>query len=226
MSGISRRALLGATGLTALAALTGCAPTGSPTGATTPTPEGTSRMTTEPTQTSSVASILIVFFSRPGENYWEGGRRDLETGNTKVIADMIAERVHCDVYEIHATDPYPDAYDPTVERNQQEQNQDARPGIDGELPILAGYDTIIIGSPVWNVRAPMIMSTFIESVDLKGKTLHPFVTYAVSGMAGIDTDYRDALPDTTVTDGLAIRGEDARDSSAQVETWLRSHGLL
>ncbi|MGC0252755.1 hypothetical protein [Pseudactinotalea sp. Z1748] len=32
---------------------------------------------------SSGASTLLVYFSRAGENYWEGGRRDLEVGNTK-----------------------------------------------------------------------------------------------------------------------------------------------
>ena len=33
--------------------------------------------------------------------------------------------------EILAADPYPQAYEPTVERNQQEQRADARPAIAG-----------------------------------------------------------------------------------------------
>jgi FMN-dependent NADH-azoreductase len=57
------------------------------------------------------------------------------------------------------------------------------------VPSLDAYDTILLGSPVWNVQAPMIMRTFIESVDLAGKTIHPFVTYAVSGMGSVRTDY-------------------------------------
>ncbi|WP_241709142.1 flavodoxin [Arthrobacter bambusae] len=55
---------------------------------------------------------------------------------------------------------------------------------------MSGYDTVLQGSPIWNVRAPMSMSTFIESVNLKGKTVMPFVTYAVSGMGGVDRRYR------------------------------------
>jgi hypothetical protein len=35
-------------------------------------------------------------------------------------------------------------------------------------------------APIWNVRPPVIMSTFAESFDFSGKTIHPFVTYAVS----------------------------------------------
>ena len=85
---------------------------------------------------------------------------------------------------------------------------------------------VIIGSPVWNVRAPMIMSTFVESVDLAGKRVLPFVTYAVSGMSGVDQDYRDALPSSEVATGLAVRGEDVDGARADVEAWLRGSGLL
>jgi flavodoxin len=175
---------------------------------------------------STDESTLLVHFSRAGENYWEGGRRDLEVGNTKRLAQMIAERIDCDEFEILAADPYPEAYDPTVERNQGEQNNDARPGIAGELPDVSGYDTVLLGSPVWKVRAPMIMSSFLEGVDLAGMRILPFVTYAVSGMSGVDQDYRDTLPDSTVADGLAVRGEDVDAVGADLDAWLRTNGLM
>ncbi|MFK0100183.1 flavodoxin [Streptomyces sp. NPDC091040] len=168
---------------------------------------------------------LLVYFSRPGENYWEGGRRDLDIGNTKRLAQLIAARSGCDVYEIRAADPYPRAYDPTVQRNVREQDQDARPVIAGGLPDLRRYSTVLLGSPVWNVRAPMIMSTFIESADLRGKTVLPFVTYAVSGMSAVDDGYRDALPRSDVRDGLAVRGEDIDGADSDIEAWLRANGL-
>ena len=222
---ISRRTLVGATGLAALAVLTGCAPREEPTPRTQPS-EGTNPEMTPSTQPSEGTSTLLVYFSRPGENYWEGGRRDLEIGNTKRLAATIAELIDCDEYEILAADPYPDAYDPTVERNQREQNEDVRPAIAGELPDISSYSMVIIGSPVWNVRAPMIMSTFVESVDLAGKRVLPFVTYAVSGMSGVDQDYRDALPSSEVATGLAVRGEDVDGARADVEAWLRGSGPL
>jgi flavodoxin len=175
---------------------------------------------------STDTSTLLVYFSRPGENYWEGGRRDLEVGNTKRLAQMIAELVDCDEFEILAVDPYPEAYDPTVERNQREQSVNARPGIAGELPDVCDYDTVLLGSPVWNVRAPMILSTFLQGVDLAGTRILPFVTYAVSGMSGIDQDYRDNLPDSNVADGLAVRGEDVDAAGADLEAWLRENGLM
>ena len=35
----------------------------------------------------------------------------------------------------------------------------------------------------------MIMTTFTESYDFTGKTVHPFVTYAVSGLGSTERDY-------------------------------------
>lgn len=221
--GLDRRALLvGAAGVAA-AALAGCATP--PTAGTDPSPRSADVTGPAPRPSSRPGRVLLVFFSRAGENYHEGGRRNLTVGNTEVLAGMITDRVDCDVHEIVAADPYPEAYDPTVARNSAEQERDARPAIANPPPDVRGYDTVLIGSPVWNVRAPMIMSTFIESVDLTGTTILPFVTFAVSGMSGIDDDYGRALPGCDVRAGLAVRGEAVRDAATDLEAWLAANGL-
>ena len=43
-------------------------------------------MTPQPTTSRSASRILLAYFSRAGENYYYGGRRDLEVGNTEVLA--------------------------------------------------------------------------------------------------------------------------------------------
>ncbi|PRZ02734.1 flavodoxin-like protein [Isoptericola sp. CG 20/1183] len=189
-------------------------------------PDTRSPTAANPETSRAPTNVLLVYFSRAGENYYYGGRRDLEVGNTAVLVGVIADRIECDLYEIREDDPYPHAYDPTVERNQQEQLDDAGSAIAGTLPDAAGYDVVLLGSPVWNVRAPMIMSTFVEGVDLRQKVVLPFVTYAVSGMSGIDADYRDALPDSPVGTGLAVRGETVADAGAQLDDWLTAAGLM
>jgi flavodoxin len=184
-------------------------------------------MTLDPDVTiAGETRALLVFFSRAGENYHYGNRRMLDVGNTQVLAQMISDRIDCDTSPIAAADPYPNAYDPTVARNVEEERDDARPAIASMLPDATGYDIVLLGSPVWNMRAPMIMSTFIESVDLTGMTILPFVTYAVSGMSGIDHDYREALPRSTVRAGLAVQGETVAQAGPSVDAWLRRNGLL
>ena len=216
--GTKRRAVLGSVLLAGGAALVGGATAGCGAAASAP-----QRPPASPSASSR--RVLLAYFSRAGENYWYGGRRTLEVGNTQVVAEMIAAMVHADVYRIEAADPYPGSYDATVERNVAEQRADARPAVAGALPETAGYDVVLLGSGIWNVRPPMIMSTFAERVGLAGTTVYPFVTYAVSGLGSTIEEYRRLCPDATVGSGLAVRGEEVAGARSQVETWLREIGL-
>lgn len=177
-----------------------------------------------PTATGS--TVLLAYFSRPGENYHYGGRTHLKVGNTEVLAGMISQLIGCDVYRIDPVDPYSDDYGETVGRNVREQAADARPAIANPLASIAPYTTVLLGSPIWNVRAPMIMTTFVEGFDFTGKTIVPFTTYAVSGLGTTVRDYTAACPGATIAEGLAVRGEEVRDASAAVEAWLRRITLL
>jgi flavodoxin len=170
--------------------------------------------------------ILLAYFSRPGENYWNGGRRNLEVGNTEVLARAISARLACDVHRIEAADPYPFDYEETVRRNVREQDADARPAIADPLASIDGYGTILLASPIWNVRAPMIMTTFAEDHDFAGKTVHPVTTHAMSGLGTTPDDYAVSCRGARVGAGLAVRGEEARSAGAAVDAWLRRTGLL
>lgn len=211
---------LSALSVAAVGVLAACSPTRE-----SPVPSATYDPAAAPTTPAQTRRVLVAYFSRPGENYYYGDRVTLETGNTHVVADMIAAAASVDVYRIEAADPYPEDYEETVARNVREEDSDARPAIAGTLPDVAQYDTILLGSPVWNVQTPMIMRTFVEGVDLAGKTVHPFVTYAVSGMGRVDSDYADLCPDSTIAEVLAVQGETAAQAQPDVEAWLRRIGL-
>jgi flavodoxin len=170
--------------------------------------------------------ILLAYFSRSGENYHYGGRRDLAVGNTQVLAEMIADLIDCDVFRIEAAEPYPEAYDATVARNVTEQESDARPEIASPLPSIDGYDRILLGSPIWNVRPPMIMNTFVDGLDFADTTVHPFVTYAVSGLGSTQRIYTEACIGAEIRPGLAVQGEEVAQQHDDVETWLRQNRLL
>jgi flavodoxin len=175
---------------------------------------------------SAGRKVLLVFFSRAGENYFHGGRRVLKIGNTKVVAGFLRDALSCDVYEIRPVQAYSERYDPTVERNAREQDENARPGILDLPASLAAYDTVVIGSPIWNVRLPRIMLTFAEHFDFSGKTVYPFTTHAMSGLGHAVEEYKAACRGATIGDGLAIQGEEAENSRPEVEAWLRSIELL
>jgi hypothetical protein len=84
----------------------------------------------------------------------------------------------------------------------------------------------LLASPIWNVRAPMIMSTFAERYDFAGKTVFPVTTYAMSRLGTTPEDYAVLCRDARIGKGLAVQGENARSAEHAVEAWLRRVGLL
>ncbi|TQJ23404.1 flavodoxin [Micromonospora sp. A202] len=221
-----RGVLLGAAGTAAGSVLGACAD--SPEAAPSPasTPDGSASRSAPAPSSSSGSTALLAYFSRAGQNYFNGGRRRLTVGNTEVVASMISRLIGCDVHRIEAADPYPDDYEPTVARNVREQNENARPGIVNPLDSIERYDTILLGSPIWNVRAPMIMTTFVEGLTFTGKRVHPLTTHAMSGLGTTERDYTAACPGATIGEGLAVRGEEVADGEPDVADWLRRIGLL
>jgi flavodoxin len=172
------------------------------------------------------SEILLAYFSRAGENYNYGGRKDLKVGNTKVLARMIDDRLACDVREIKAADPYSRDYDATVARNVREQEADARPEIANPLASIDRYDTIILASPIWNVAPPWIMLTFADTYNFSGKTVLPVTTYAMSGLGSAPAEYDEHCRGARIGRGLAVRGEEVRSGRRATDAWLRRVGLL
>ena len=70
------------------------------------------------------------------------------------------------------------------------------------------------------------MTTFAESHDFTGKTVHPVVTYAVSGLGRTEQDYTTSCPGAQIGEGLAVRGEEVLNHRSDVEAWLGGGGLL
>jgi FMN-dependent NADH-azoreductase len=108
----------------------------------------------------------------------------------------------------------------------EEQQRDARPTLAEAPPNLDAYTTVLIGSPIWNVQPPMIMKTFVEALDLRGKAIFPFTTHAMSGLGRAAQFYAEAAPGARIGEGVAIRGEEASVARPALTTWLRSIGLL
>ncbi|MBR1759230.1 MAG: flavodoxin [Lachnospiraceae bacterium] len=173
------------------------------------------------------SGILVVYFTRVGEQYNVGV---IDQGNTAIVAEMIAKEIGADLFEVlPADDYYPMTYDALTDVAKQEQNDKARPQYQGELPDLSAYDTIFVGAPVWWGDWPMIMYTVFENNNFSGKTLIPFSTHEGSGLSGFDKKLQNACPDAEVLKGLAIRGQDAQNNQEKVresvQGWLKELGF-
>ena len=136
------------------------------------TEENDIQMSEDTEETTNGSNILVTYFSA--------------TGNTKAVAESIADGLQADIYEIVPTEPYTNAdldYNDDNSRSTQEMNDSsARPEISGTIDNFDQYDTIFIGYPIWWGEAPRILDTFVESYDFTGKTVVPFCTSISSGM--------------------------------------------
>ena len=196
--------------------------------------EGTAEA--ESSEAGAQSSLLVAYFSY-AENAalpddvdasasasiqpWNGAL----TGNTGVVADMIAQATGADLFSIRTVEQYPDTYDATIDQGQQEQSDGARPELATHLENLDSYDTIFLGFPNWWGDMPMAVYTFLDEVDLSGKTVIPFVTSGGSGFSNTISTIQQMEPQATVQEGLSIGGSSATGAQQQVESWLSELGL-
>ena len=169
---------------------------------------------------------LVVYFSRADENYNVGY---IEKGNTRILAEMIAEATGADTFEIKPAKPYPKEYTPAIEVAKKEKNENARPEIVGTMPDVSGYDVIFLGYPIWWSDLPMPCYTFFDKVKLEGKTIAPFCTHEGSGLSGTDHYIADATK-AKVTEALEMKGTTAQknqgEAKKEVMAWLKKLGYV
>ena len=196
--------------------------------------EGTAEA--ESSEAGAQSSLLVAYFSY-AENAalpddvdasasasiqsWNGAL----TGNTGVVADMIAQATGADLFSIRTVEQYPDTYDATLDQGQQEQSDGARPELATHLENLDSYDTIFLGFPNWWGDMPMAVYTFLDEVDLSGKTVIPFVTSGGSGFSNTISTIQQMEPKATVQEGMSIGASSATGAQQQVESWLSELGL-
>lgn len=166
-----------------------------------------------------MGKILIAYYSRRGENYWNGSIRNLAKGNTEVVVEKLKALLpDADVCHIDTTYEYPKDYYECIDQAKQELREQARPELRNELDGIDGYDTIILGYPNWWGTMPMVVYTFLESFDFSGKTIIPFCTNEGSGMGSSERFIKREAPTATVLGGVSIHGAEAAHADAQVRT--------
>ena len=70
-----------------------------------------------------MANNLIIYYSRKGENYWNGGFKNLEKGNTEIVAGFIQKAVGGDLFEVETVREYSPSYMTCIEEAQEELRQ-------------------------------------------------------------------------------------------------------
>jgi flavodoxin len=147
------------------------------------------------------------------------------SGNTRVIANQIHESIGGDIFEIMSLDPYPTDYDAVVEQARKELDKEYRPRLKTKVENMESYNVVFVGYPIWWGTIPMPVATFLSEYDLSGKIIVPFCTHEGSYLGRSVTDIKKLCPQSTLLDGLAVRGSDVKKAQNEVTGWLREMGM-
>ncbi|MBQ7478534.1 MAG: flavodoxin, partial [Selenomonadaceae bacterium] len=170
--------------------------------------------------------VLVAYFSRVDENYGVGY---ITKGNTRIIAEMIAEKTGADLFEIQKVGGYPAVYEECKSVASREKATNVRPQLTAQVENMADYDVVFLGYPIWYGDAPMPVYTFLESYDFSGKQIVPFCTHGGSGLSGTEQRLMLTCPNAKILPGFAISGETAQNHPEQAEPkvaeWLKRIGM-
>lgn len=156
--------------------------------------------------------ILVAYFSA--------------TGTTAKIAQRLATVTGADLFEIKPVEPYTDAdldWRNSESRSSVEMaDKSMRPAIASKVENMASYDLVFVGFPIWWYREPSIIDTFMESYDLKGKTIVPFATSGSSGMGDSSAIMQALAPEAVVEQGKRFASDAGEEElKAWAEKWAK-----
>lgn len=168
-----------------------------------------------------MSKSLVIYYSRKGENYWNGSIKKLSKGNTERVAEFIQKHTDADLFEVETARVYDEDYYKCIDEAKQELRDKARPEVKAMPEDISGYDNIFVGYPNWWGTMPMCMFTVLEKLDLNGKNIIPFCTNEGSGMGGSERDIKNICKGANVKAGLSIHGAESEKAESKVEAWLK-----
>ena len=144
------------------------------------------------------------------------------TGTTAKVARSIANITGGELFAIEPKSPYTradlDWHDEQSRSSIEMNNVKSRPALKGLKANMADYDVVFLGYPIWWNCAPRIINTFIESHNLKGKTIIPFATSGSSSISNSVTELKKAYPDLYWQTGKLLN----RVNNNDLQSWIKS----
>lgn len=146
------------------------------------------------------------------------------SGVTAKVADILADAVGADIYEIRPEVPYAKAdlnwMDKKSRSTIEMNDRTSRPVIADKNAKVEQYDTIFLGFPIWWYRAPSIINTFLESYNFSGKKIILFATSGGSMFGKTVEELKVSVPATCeIIEGKLLNGKQTIPS---IREWTES----
>ena len=197
--------------------LTSCGANGNPSSTSSASSSEPAVSSSEPSESepeTQTGKTLVVYYSA--------------SGNTKRVAEDLAEAVSADLFEIVPTEVYTSDdlnwtnADSRVSREHDDESLRDVPLTTTEVPDWDSYDTVFIGYPIWWGIAAWPVDGFVKANDFTGKTVIPFATSSSSGMGQSGSLLADMAGTGDWQEGQRFS---SGVSSADVQAWVDGLGL-
>ena len=129
---------------------------------------------------SALGNVLVVYYSAQG--------------HTKAVAEAAADALGAPIFELAPETPYTtddlNWRDDSSRVNAEHNDEGLRdiPLVQESPDGFEGYDTILLGYPIWWGGASWVMNRFVRNNDFTGKTVIPFCTSQSSGVGASATN--------------------------------------
>ena len=143
------------------------------------------------------------------------------SGNTRRIAQIIAEKTGADLRELQPEVPYSQNYNAVLSQAKQEIQQKQYPALRPIDMDWNAYDVVYLGTPNWWSSIAPPVSSFLHEVMPTDKTIIPFCTHGGGGEGHIAHDMRSYCIGCDVLPLLSFQGDGGKRAEAQVEQWLK-----
>ncbi len=163
---------------------------------------------------TNVGKAIVVYYSA--------------SGNTKRVAEDIAEAAGADIFEIIPTEVYTDDDlnwtnpNSRVSREHDDESLREVPLTATEVPDWDSYNTVFIGYPIWWGIAAWPVDGFVKANDFTGKIVIPFATSSSSGMGQSVSLLSDMVGTGDWQEGQRFR---SNASTEDVQSWVNELGL-
>ncbi len=124
------------------------------------------------------------------------------TGRTRKAARKIAEETGAPLCELRPKKPYPSSYIKHVLAVKWELWKGTLPELEEAADGWEGYDTVLLGFPIWWFTCPPVIASLLQKGEWKGKTIYPFCTHGGRGPKHAVRDIKRYCPEAAVRECL------------------------
>lgn len=184
------------------------------------------------TEVESTGKVLVAYFTWPepdGVDASSGASRVIDNGklfgNTEYVARMIAQETKGDLFAIQTEKKYPTPHKALIDEAKREAEAGEHPKITSHIKNLKNYDVIFVGYPNWWYDMPMVIYSFFDEYDFKGKTVIPFVTHGGSRFSESVETIKNLEKEANVIEGPSVSGRNVPSAEKSIKNWIEKHGL-